>query len=104
MNKHSYSCIYKSLYGTLKNALEKILRVIALCLISLYQTIISPLMPKSCRFYPSCSEYARVAFKQLPTIQATLLIAKRLISCHPFSRKPYYDPVPTIKKGDEQIL
>lgn len=74
--------------------LRKILFLFLLLLIALYQTLISPLLIKSCRFYPSCSEYAKLALKNLPLTSAIFAIIKRLLSCHPFSRKPYYNPVP----------
>ena len=50
----------------------------------------------ACRFYPSCSEFAREAIEELPTHQAIFCIVKRLMKCHPFARGAGYDPVPRI--------
>ncbi|MDA8111158.1 MAG: membrane protein insertion efficiency factor YidD [Nitrospiraceae bacterium] len=53
-------------------------------LISLYQRYISPFLPQSCRFYPSCSEYARLSFKQYPFHRALIKSLFRILRCHPF--------------------
>jgi len=62
-------------------------------LILCYKLIISPFLPASCKFYPSCSNYALEAINQLPPERALWLILKRLLRCNPFS-KGGYDPVP----------
>ncbi|MBQ3090774.1 MAG: membrane protein insertion efficiency factor YidD [Oscillospiraceae bacterium] len=64
--------------------------------IRVYQREISPLRPPSCRFLPSCSEYARQAVEKYGAAKGTLLAAKRLSRCHPFHRQKSieYDPVP----------
>lgn len=67
-------------------------RLLVLPLI-LYQFVISPLLPHSCRFYPSCSEYARQAILKHGLCRGSLLALKRLGRCHPWS-KGGYDPVP----------
>ena len=59
-------------------------------LIAFYQLI--PL-PKNCRFYPSCSCYARQALQQHTLGQAMALIVKRLLSCHPLHTGGF-DPLP----------
>lgn len=59
--------------------------------ISLVKTII--IVPKgTCRFYPSCSEYAHEAIKRLPVFNAFIKITARIIRCNPFSIGGY-DPV-----------
>lgn len=67
-----------------------------LSLIQFYQTQISPLRPPCCRFYPTCSEYARQAVEKYGPARGGLLAAKRLSKCHPFHRQKTieYDPVP----------
>uniref|UniRef100_A0A7C3UQW5 Putative membrane protein insertion efficiency factor n=1 Tax=candidate division WOR-3 bacterium TaxID=2052148 RepID=A0A7C3UQW5_UNCW3 len=50
-----------------------------------YQKVISPLLPPTCRFYPSCSEYSILAIKRYGIIRGTFLALLRLIRCHPFS-------------------
>ncbi|GAB4320313.1 MAG: membrane protein insertion efficiency factor YidD [Candidatus Sumerlaeia bacterium] len=62
-------------------------------LVRLYQIAVSPLLPMSCRFVPSCSEYALLALKAFPTHRALWLIARRLLRCNPLCRSGY-DPLP----------
>lgn len=57
-----------------------------------YQYFISPLLGDNCRFYPSCSEYAKEAIIKLPLHIAFFKIVWRLLRCHPFS-KGGEDPV-----------
>ena len=52
-----------------------------------YKAIISPLIPKSCRFIPTCSEYGAVAFARYPPWQASTLTAWRLLRCNPLHVK-----------------
>lgn len=61
-------------------------------LIRFYQLYISPLKPPSCRFYPTCSEYARQALGKYGVWKGLLLTAGRLLRCHPFCRGGY-DPI-----------
>jgi len=53
-------------------------------LLDLYQWGLSPLLPRSCRFYPTCSAYAREAIREHGAGQGSLLTLKRLLKCHPF--------------------
>lgn len=62
-------------------------------LIRLYQYLISPLLGPSCRFYPSCSHYAREALLKHGFFKGTYLAARRILRCHPF-HPGGYDPVP----------
>lgn len=66
---------------------------IALWLLELYKKLISPLLPASCRYVPSCSEYAQEAIARHGFFRGTILGAWRIFRCHPFSRGGY-DPVP----------
>ncbi|MBO62618.1 MAG: membrane protein insertion efficiency factor YidD [Candidatus Marinimicrobia bacterium] len=61
-------------------------------LIKFYRFFISPLFPRSCRFEPTCSQYALDAIKHRGLISAILLITKRVSRCHPFHGGGY-DPV-----------
>ncbi|MFN8770839.1 MAG: membrane protein insertion efficiency factor YidD [Neisseriaceae bacterium] len=69
------------------------MRKIAVLLIRCYQLCISPLLPKSCRYIPTCSEYAIAAISKYGIIYGSYLSAKRILSCHPFGSSGY-DPVP----------
>ncbi|MCB2145047.1 MAG: membrane protein insertion efficiency factor YidD [Deltaproteobacteria bacterium] len=66
---------------------------LALLLIKLYQISISPLLGPSCRFVPSCSEYAYQAISNYGVWRGSLLAIKRLFRCHPFNPGGF-DPVP----------
>lgn len=62
-------------------------------LIRLYQGIISPYMPNSCRYTPTCSQYGIEAYQKYSFFKATWLTAKRIGRCHPWGGKGY-DPLP----------
>ncbi len=66
---------------------------LALGLIRLYQMTISRVMPPSCRFLPTCSEYTREAIARYGVAKGTWLGVKRIGRCHPFNPGGY-DPVP----------
>lgn len=57
----------------------------AVLLIRCYQKVLSPLMGGSCRFHPTCSEYARQAYLKHGFWRASQLAAWRLLRCQPFS-------------------
>ena len=65
-------------------------------LIRLYQSYISPLTPPTCRFQPTCSNYAVEAISEYGVIKGTWLGTKRIFKCHPF-HPGGYDPVPPKK-------
>jgi len=68
-------------------------RQLAIVCISIYRHAISPLLPPSCRYVPSCSEYAVIAIKRFGFLRGVWLSVKRVGRCHPF-RPGGYDPVP----------
>lgn len=70
-------------------------------LIDLYRYCISPLLPRSCRFYPSCSAYARDSILTHGLIKGLLLSFARILKCHPF-HPGGIDPVPALNKQDNQ--
>jgi uncharacterized protein len=61
--------------------------------IRLYQMTLSQVLPPSCRFYPSCSEYTLQAVAKYGVLKGGWLGAKRIARCHPF-HPGGYDPVP----------
>lgn len=69
-------------------------RVVALVLIAAYQKALSPLKRPCCRFYPTCSTYAREALQRHGFWRGGWLAIRRLLRCHPLHRGPLYDPVP----------
>ena len=62
-------------------------------LVRLYQSILSPHMPASCRFKPTCSSYAIEALQRHGAIRGTWLTTKRVLRCHPWGSAGE-DPVP----------
>ena len=67
---------------------------ILLWLIKAYRSFISPLFPPSCRFQPTCSQYAYDAISTYGTFKGAWLAIKRILRCHPF-HPGGYDPIPT---------
>lgn len=61
-------------------------------LIRLYQRYLSPLLPPSCRFTPSCSQYTIEAISRYGLLKGSFMGAWRILRCHPFS-KGGWDPV-----------
>lgn len=72
---------------------------VALRLIQAYRLAISPLLPPSCRYAPTCSEYCYDAIAQYGLLQGGLLGIKRIARCHPF-HPGGVDPVPEIACED----
>jgi putative membrane protein insertion efficiency factor len=62
-------------------------------LIRAYQLTLSPLLPASCRFHPSCSQYALEAVRKYGVVRGGWLGIRRLVRCHPF-HPGGFDPVP----------
>jgi hypothetical protein len=65
---------------------------VVLALIGLYRRWLSPLLPRSCRFEPTCSCYAAEAVKEYGAVRGLGRAAMRLLKCHPF-HPGGYDPV-----------
>lgn len=65
---------------------------IAVGLLRIYKYALSPLLPPSCRFTPTCSEYAAEAIAKYGMAKGSWLAVKRLSRCHPFCAGGY-DPV-----------
>ncbi len=65
---------------------------VGIALIRVYRRFISPMLPSSCRFTPSCSLYTLQAIEKYGLLKGCLMGARRLLRCHPFSEGGY-DPV-----------
>ncbi|HIR82444.1 MAG TPA: membrane protein insertion efficiency factor YidD [Candidatus Cryptobacteroides pullicola] len=79
--------------ASFRNAVRKVLSFPFILLIKFYQLCISPLKPPTCRFTPTCSQYALEAFRKYGPLKGFWLSFKRIIRCHPWGGSGY-DPVP----------
>lgn len=77
----------------MKRQLRKASIFIALLFIRIYRLCISPLLFSSCRYIPTCSEYAMIAIQKHGIFKGSWLILKRICRCHPWGGHGY-DPVP----------
>jgi putative membrane protein insertion efficiency factor len=66
---------------------------LALVALAFYKRFLSPLLPRACRFEPTCSVYAREAIEKHGLLRGGFLALRRLLRCHPFHRGGL-DPVP----------
>ena len=69
------------------------MKVVLLFLIRFYRGFLSPLKPPSCRYIPTCSEYAMIAVEKYGAAKGSFLAIKRILRCHPFHNGGY-DAVP----------
>ncbi len=70
------------------------MKKLLLWLIGFYRRSISPLTPPSCRFRPTCSQYAYEAINKYGVWKGGALALRRIVRCHPFYKGDFYDPVP----------
>ena len=75
------------------NAISWLFVAVLLVPIWIYQKVISPYTPPSCRFTPTCSEYARQALIKHGPVKGLWLAVRRILRCHPWGGSGY-DPVP----------
>ncbi len=68
------------------------MKSISILIIKFYQQAISQYLPSSCRYLPTCSQYAIDALNTHNFFKAFLLVVKRLIKCNPFNTREY-DPI-----------
>ena len=69
---------------------------VLIALVKFYRAYISPLTKPSCRYIPTCSQYALEALEKYGAAKGSWLALKRIARCHPFHRgeHDFYDPVP----------
>jgi uncharacterized protein len=75
-----------------KDHAKRALRAIAVAPIVLYQRLISPAIPRRCKYHPTCSRYAVDAIREYGILRGAVLAAWRLLRCNPWSYGGY-DPV-----------
>ena len=75
------------------------MKTVLLWLVRAYQVALSPMFGPSCRFYPTCSNYAMDAIREHGALKGAMLAAVRLAKCHPW-HPGGFDPVP--KKPGQQ--
>lgn len=69
------------------------MKTLMLALIRVYQYLFRPLLGNNCRFYPSCSDYAREAIERHGALSGGWLAVRRILRCHPY-HPGGFDPVP----------
>ncbi len=82
--------------------MKKVVRAVFIFPVRVYQLVLSPLLPPTCRYTPTCSSYMIQAIQEWGALKGTWLGLKRIARCHPWGGRGY-DPVP--KKcscGDDQ--
>jgi putative membrane protein insertion efficiency factor len=78
---HSFHALRLSAGASCPDAMQTVL----IALLRVYKVAVSPLLGSRCRFYPSCSDYAREAIQYHGAARGSYLAVKRLCRCHPFS-------------------
>jgi putative membrane protein insertion efficiency factor len=75
------------------------MQIALIALVKAYRYVVSPLIGPSCRFHPSCSEYAVDALRRFGALRGSWLAARRIARCHPW-HPGGYDPVPSGPPSD----
>lgn len=84
--------LLKDRTGCIMKIISNILKRIIILIIRIYQKVISPLFPPTCRFYPTCSTYFIQALEKYGPIKGSYLGIKRILRCHP-GNPGGYDPL-----------
>ena len=74
------------------------MKTLLIGLITVYRRFISPLFPPTCRFQPTCSQYALEAISTYGVLKGGWLAISRILRCHPF-HPGGYDPIPKEKEN-----
>ncbi len=75
----------KKYFLKLKAYIERKVVKVLIVFIVMYQKCISPLFPMTCKYYPSCSEYAKISLQKKGILKGLILSIYRIIRCNPFS-------------------
>ena len=89
---HTFSRLLNP-FSRLLNPFSRLLVATLVAPIRFYQRFISPLTPPSCRFTPTCSQYALEALRKHGPLRGLYLAVRRILRCHPWGGSGY-DPVP----------
>lgn len=84
--------------------IKKCFRFLGKIPIYIYKGIISPLLPHTCRFFPTCSSYFLQAIDQFGLFKGAMIGFKRIAKCNPKTKTCGYDPLPINIKGDNKWL
>ncbi len=76
----------------MKLSISRLPKIVFIGIVKGYQYVISPILPPSCRFIPTCSTYTIQAIEKYGVVRGTYLGLRRILRCHPFCRGGY-DPV-----------
>ncbi len=77
----------------IKSRISNLFKYLFTKIIKIYQILISPFFPSSCKFSPSCSKYGILAINKYGAFRGSLLTIKRILKCNPWSNGGY-DPIP----------
>ncbi|MEA3265802.1 MAG: membrane protein insertion efficiency factor YidD [Candidatus Fermentibacteria bacterium] len=75
------------------------MRTILIAVVRIYRRVLSPLLPPSCIYTPTCSVYAEEALRKHGAFRGLLMATKRILRCHPW-HSGGYDPVPEVEKDE----
>jgi putative membrane protein insertion efficiency factor len=75
----------------------------ALDLLRAYKWAISPILPPSCRYTPTCSEYAMEAIERYGVVRGGMKAVARILRCHPFVKGGYDPVIQEVKGSDRQV-
>ena len=75
------------------------MKAFLIAIVRLYRKAISPFLPPSCIYTPTCSEYAEEALRKHGAGRGLIMAAKRVLRCHPWHTGGY-DPVPEVKEDE----
>ena len=95
--------LFTNIVDVVLNIIMFPIKLICILMIYFYKIFISPILPKSCKYIPSCSQYALEAIKKHGVVKGIFLAVKRILKCNPHSHGGY-DPVPNNIKGEIKWL